>query len=296
MLRRCIVSHSHRNRFNRSLSATAAAVGLVGIASSLTHNTRCEEETEEPSTAPPLLQKRMTLQQAAQQPFQRRSTTLERIRANQSDVLKRWERDEEEHWRELPARAWPAVQPEPEESAGIQQLYDAAHCDSKTSDQCQEWAFQMATTLVFYSIDPAKGLKRFRQLAKKGHVDSMVACGIVLVEGLGVSPNEREGIRFLEQALECGSTQAAYELATIYYTGLDGIVEEDEARAFRLFENAAAHHHTAAMYMMADCLLNGEGTKPDVLRAIPIFYKAAEQGHRYARQRIREFLASKAPR
>jgi Sel1 repeat len=257
-----------------------------------------------------LLQKRTTLLQAVQRPppatpplrspVQSRSTALEDIRANQSAVLQKWERDEEEHWRELPARAWPAVQPNPDESLGIQRLYDAANCaadhNHSTSDsnvqQCREWDFQMATTLVFYSVDPARGLQRFRQLAQQGHVDALVACGIILVEGLGVPPDEHAGLQYLEQALERGSSQAAYELGTIYYTGLDGLVEEDEAKAFRLFANAASHHHTAALFMMADCLFHGEGTERDVPRAIPLFYQAAEQGHRFARQRIREFLAT----
>jgi hypothetical protein len=68
-------------------------------------------------TSVKLLQKRTTLSQAVQlpplsatplrPPVQRRSTALEYIRANQSAVLQKWERDEEEHWCELPARAWP---------------------------------------------------------------------------------------------------------------------------------------------------------------------------------------------
>jgi TPR repeat protein len=194
-----------------------------------------------------------------------------------------------------------AVQPDPDESLGIQRLYSAANCavdhnHHSTSDsnaqQCREWDFQMATTLVFYSVDPARGLQRFRQLAQQGHVDALVACGIILLEGLGVPPDERAGLQYLEQALERGSSQAAYELGTIYYTGLDGLVEEDEAKAFRLFANAASHHHTAALFMMADCLFHGEGIARDVPRAIPIFYQAAEQGHRFARQRIREYLAT----
>jgi Sel1 repeat len=190
-------------------------------------------------TAVKLLQKRTTLSQAVQLPppatqplhlpVQRRSTALEYIRANQSAVLQKWERDEEEHWRELPARAWPAVQPDPGESLGIQRLYSAANCaadhnhhsaSDSNDQQCREWDFQMATTLVFYSVDPARGLLRFRQLAQQGHVDALVACGIILLEGLGVPPDERAGLQYLEQALERGSSQAAYELGTIYYTGL----------------------------------------------------------------------------
>jgi TPR repeat protein len=134
-------------------------------------------------------------------------------------------------------------------------------------------------------------LAQYEQLAKMGHVDSMVACGIILIEGLGVPPREREGLEWLQKAVEYDSAQALYELGTVYYTGIDGVVDEDVHKAFELFERAAEQDHTAAMYMVADCLVEGEGTEKSVARAIPLFYKAAERGHRFSRQRIRELLA-----
>ena len=70
-----------------------------------------------------------------------------------------------------------------------------------------------------------------------------------------------------------------------------GVEEEDPEKAFALFERAAKLDHTAALYMVADCLVEGEGTERSVAKAVPLFYKAAERGHRYSRQRIRELLA-----
>ena len=158
--------------------------------------------------------------------------------------------------------------------------------------ECQDLLFRIATTLVFYNVDPPSGLAQFRELAIDHHVDAMVACGIVLVEGLGVDANEQEGLAWLEQAAALGSSQACYELGTLYYTGIDAVLEEDPALAFSWFERAAAQDHTAALYMVADCLVEGEGTAKDVARAVPLFYEAAERGHRFARQRIREILAT----
>ena len=68
-------------------------------------------------------------------------------------------------------------------------------------------------------------------------------------------------------------------------------MEEDVEAAFGLFQKAANQGHVGAMYMMADCLIEGEGTEVDVARAIPLLYRAADQGHRYARQRVRELLS-----
>ena len=204
------------------------------------------------------LRKHTTLRQATH-PIARRSTRAElaELRHNEDEMLDRWEKDEE---------------------------------------GCQSLLFQIATTLVFYNLDPEAGVEQFDRLASQGHVDSMVACGVVLVEGLGVSPDEQKGIQWLEKAISLGSSQACYELATVYYTGIDGIVQEDPERAFALFERAAKDNHIAAMYMTADCLVEGEGTKVNVARSIPLFYQAAERGHRFARQRIREVLKSKAYR
>jgi TPR repeat protein len=158
--------------------------------------------------------------------------------------------------------------------------------------QCSDLLFQIATTLVFYNEDPALGLHIFQRLANQGHVDAMVACGVILVEGLGVPPDEVQGVAWLEKAVQLDSPQAYYELGTAYYTGIADVLEEDSRAAFSLFAKAAAVGHVASIYMMADCLATGEGVDQNVAESVPLFYQAAEQGHRFARQRIRELLAN----
>jgi hypothetical protein len=230
---------------------------------------------------------------------------LDKLREKEKEMLLRWERDED-GWRELPARAWPAYQPNPQELEGIMAEIAITGCDlsggyydnvNKTGDdelddECTNLLFDMATSFIFYGLNPAGGFAQYERLASLGHVDSMVACGIILVEGLGVPPREKEGIAWLQKAIELSSSaQAYYELGTIYYTGIDGTLEEDAVKAFEHFEKAAEQDHPAGLYMMADCLVEGEGTERSVARAVPLFYKAAERGHRFARQRIRELLA-----
>jgi hypothetical protein len=254
----------------------------------------------------------------------RRLTTreqLSKLRVKKDEMLRRWDEDED-GWRDLPARAWPAKQPNPDQLEGIvaeikslscNDIIDSNNNNIKADDNdsnnnrsnnkkkiddsnevlhCTDLLFEMATTLVFYHVNPAAGLELYERLARRGHVDSMVACGIILVEGLGVPPQEREGFVWLEKAIEAGSSaQACYELGTIYYTGIDGFIEEDAEKAYELFERAAQQDHTAALYMTADCLVEGEGVERSVAKAIPLFYKAADRGHRFSRQRIRELLA-----
>lgn len=222
---------------------------------------------------------------------------IQKLRRQKTAMLQQWERDED-GWRELPARAWPAFQPSETQMQQIQQQYAANGCrDSKKSEDdalCRTFAFQIATTLVFYQIDPVTGLQNFTELAKQGHVDSMVACGVILVEGMGVKPDEARAIEWLEKAVKLGSTQACYELGVCYYTGIDGVLEEDATRAFEYFERAAKDNHAGALYMVADCLAEGEGTPKSIAKAVPLFHQAADRGHRYARQRIRELLKNPA--
>ena len=267
----------------------------------------------------------------------RRLTTreqLSKLRVKKDEMLRRWDEDED-GWRDLPARAWPAKQPNPEELEGIVAEIKSLSCndiividnnnnnnndkaddnnnnndndnDNRSNNKkkiddnnnevlhCTDLLFDMATTYVFYNVNPEAGLELYERLARRGHVDSMVACGIILVEGLaGVPPKEREGVVWLEKAIAApgsSSAQACYELGTIYYTGIDGFIEEDAEKAYELFERAAQQDHTAALYMTADCLVEGEGVERSVAKAIPLFYKAADRGHRFSRQRIRELLA-----
>lgn len=270
----------------------SAPVVATAIRAATKEPPQCEAPT--PSKTTTLLRKRTTLASSLDD----NNGTLDQLRRHRTQLLQRWERDEVESWRQLPARAWPAVQPEPDQLPQLQRAYDACVVEHHGTE-CHVHAFYTATTLVFYGVDPARGLAEFRRLAdREGYVDAMVACGVVLVEGLvdGKEDNrneQEEGVGYLQRAAEeGGSSQAYYELGTLYYTGLEGVVEEDEAKAFACFEKAAAQDHTAALYMMADCLVQGEGTEVDVPRAIPLFYRAAERGHRFARQRIREFLAA----
>jgi len=261
---------------------------------------------------------------------------LHRLRRQKTALYRQWEADED-GWHELPARAWPAHQPNESQLVQIRERIAEFQCTTATtvaaaatgtgtavakseqesngsdkenadSEQCQKLLFDMSTALVFCTVDPEVGLEQYQALARRGHVDSMIAVGVILVDGIVgnssadtdetddalVGSREKEGFAWLQKAAATGSAQACFELGCVYYTGIQGTVEEDAARAFTLFEAAAEHNHTAAMYMMADCLLEGEGTAVNVARAVPLLHRAANRGHRHARQRIRQLLQAEA--
>jgi hypothetical protein len=299
----------------RTFRPVAAAAATISISTWMTTTrnagTSCDDGKEDGKTAkgsnshnsnktlPIRVRKHTTLRQAVVAEKIRRFNTkeeLSQLRPHEEDMLQRWERDED-GWRELPARAWPTYQPTPEELEGLQAEVAQHKCNSSntngknTSVLCQKLLFNVATALVFYNLDAEAGLRQYEQLAEEGHVDSMVACGVILMDGLGVPPQEEKAIEWLRKAVASDSVQGCYELAVALYTGVEGVLEEDAEAAFGLFKKAAEQDHTAACYMMADCLVEGEGTEISVAQAVPLFYRAAERGHRYARQRIRELLA-----
>ena len=142
---------------------------------------------------------------------------------------------------------------------------------------CASAAFDLATALVFYNLDPSEGLGYYKSLASAGHVDGMVAAGICLVEGFGVPARELEGLSYLRRSVEHGSAQGHYELGTALYTGLEGFLEEDEMEAFQHFEAAAKQGHLGGCFMTADCLLNGSGCNEDVAASCSIVVPSSQR-------------------
>ena len=222
---------------------------------------------------------------------------MKQYKSKEQELLAQWEKDEE-GYRNLPARAWPAYQPDIEDIPKIQQNLNDLDCPSDVqssnwnSAKCSKLQFELATAYLYNNHDHSKGLQMYRDLAENAaHPDSMCAMGVVLVEGLGCDASEKEGIEFLTRAcVDHSHPQAMYELGSAYYSGVEGHLEESETIAFEYFDRASEAGHFAGMFMVADCLMEGMGSKVDVQRAVPLLFTAAESGHRYARQKMRELF------
>jgi TPR repeat protein len=241
-------------------------------------------------------------------------TALQQWRADETKIRTRWEDDEEYGWRKLPPRAWPPIQPDTD---ALETLQSAAEmCSDPSKKQCQTGLFDLASCLVFNSIDADAALNHYQELAKVGHVDSMVAAGILLTEGFGVDIDIIQGTNYLVSAVNSNSAQACYELGSGIYNGTieeypllstSGRVQsmrkvqDADKEAFELYIRAATQisednnnnnnsGHVGAAFMAGDMLLEGEGCPKNVSAAIPLLMYAAENGHRYGRQRIRQLL------
>jgi len=82
--------------------------------------------------------------------------------------------------------------------------------------------------------------------------------------------------QWINQALN-GDAQAQRELAQRYYDG-EG-VEQDYAKAFELYSEAAAQGDAEAQFSVAYMYDMGEGVELDDLKAIEYYTLAAEQGN-----------------
>ena len=205
----------------------------------------------------------------------------------------KWEEDED-HWHKLPPRAWPPRQPKPDELQSLQRAVDG--CAGEPD--CANARFDLATCLAFYRLDPEKAAAEYRALAAAGHADSMVALGIVLLEGIGHDDNPAnlaEGHRWIATAAaEHAHPQARVELGCLHYLGGHPAVAEDEAAALSLFEAAAADAHAGAQFMTAELLRGGSGGAEDEARAVRLLHAAAVRGHRMARQQVLRLLDADA--
>ena len=184
---------------------------------------------------------------------------MQPYRKTEQEFRKRWERDEAEGFRKLPARAWPAYQPDPEDIDMLLVKLADSHCmDGKGNvvkpnhSQCKESTFYLATALVFNNLDVSKGLQLFRALADEGdNPDGMCAYAVVHLEGYGVEQNEKLALKYLNLAIKKHNhAQAMYELGTCYYTGLEGVLEENESLAFDFLRRL----HMQIMLLQSICV------------------------------------------
>ena len=164
--------------------------------------------------------------------------------------------------------------------------------------------------------DHAAAVKWFRSAAEQGDVKAECFLAACYVSGKGVSRDFDEAERWARKAADQGeanaisllalielmqennnqddetqddetqdefqsSVQDLYEQAENYYCGQNG-VKEDRARAFELYQKAAAQGHAESQYSLGYMYANGDGVAKDAEKAFFWYCKAAAQGHEKA--------------
>ncbi|GBC47032.2 kinase-like domain-containing protein [Rhizophagus irregularis DAOM 181602=DAOM 197198] len=90
----------------------------------------------------------------------------------------------------------------------------------------------------------------------------------------------KECIHSLERSAENGDKVAMYNLAICYKNG-EG-TEKNLENAFHWYQKAAENGYTDAMFNLAICYKNGEGTEKNLEKAFNWYQKAAENGEETA--------------
>ena len=92
---------------------------------------------------------------------------------------------------------------------------------------------------------------------------------------------QREGLRLIQQSADAGSAEGAHRLALVFANG-DGGTPRNEVRAVELFERAAEKGHKRAQLNLGTLYLRGQGVPRDLIQARAWLEKAAADGDPYA--------------
>ena len=119
---------------------------------------------------------------------------------------------------------------------------------------------------------------------KKGTENGDIPCtfyyGKMLVEGLGVKANKKEGADYLLKSADAGFPQAMYYVGNCYMNG-DGLTKnaEQAVKWYRLAAGKGVHN---AQWALAQCYREGNGTDINYDQALYWYAEAASKGHNRA--------------
>ena len=160
---------------------------------------------------------------------------------------------------------------EKDETAGFEWMQRAAEQDDLVAmERLGDCYAQGSGT----PCDLARAADCYRQAGEKLRTSAQVKYAMLLMSG--PAPKDApEGIRWLERAVEAGDAYAMCLLGSALENG--DLIEQDEARAAALYQQAADLHHPDGMWLYACCLLAGKGVQKDEAAAARLLEQAAEE-------------------
>lgn len=84
-----------------------------------------------------------------------------------------------------------------------------------------------------------------------------------------------------------GDPKNQFELAMLYYKGMDGVIEDNRLAVY-WFEKAAKQGFAEAQFFMGECYRRGDGVEEDIEEAKEWYQKAADQGNERAKDKLEE--------
>ena len=126
--------------------------------------------------------------------------------------------------------------------------------------------------------------------AETGYAPDQYRVGVIYANGMRVTENDEEAVRWFRMAAEQGYPPAQNSLGLIYAEG-DG-VPEDDREAVRWYRLAAEQGHASAQSNLGVMYDNGNGVPEDDVEAVRWYRLAAEQGDALAQSNLGFMYAS----
>ena len=117
----------------------------------------------------------------------------------------------------------------------------------------------------------------FKKGAQNGDATCTFYYGKMLIEGLGVKPDKKEGANYMLKAAENDFPQAMYYVGTCYMNG-DGLTKNSE-QAVKWYKQAAGQNVPGAQWALAQCLREGNGTAINFDQALYWYAEATTHGY-----------------
>ncbi len=132
--------------------------------------------------------------------------------------------------------------------------------------------------------DFASAMKWYRQAADQGNTEAMYNVGLIYQTGIGVPQNRNQHLRWLTMASDQGYPRAQYDLGLMKLHGKD--IERSVSEGKQLLLKAANNNSSDAQYYLGTLYLNGHILRPDRELAVKLLQRAADQGHKIAKQAL----------
>lgn len=120
------------------------------------------------------------------------------------------------------------------------------------------------------------------QSANLGYAPAQVDLGKVYYFGLAGNRDDNEALVWFKKAAEQGDAKGQYHLGQMYTEGKGGL-KESEKEASEWYEKSATQGYAPAQYYLAILYLAGiDGIEKDQSKALDLLQKAAAQGNKEA--------------
>ena len=133
--------------------------------------------------------------------------------------------------------------------------------------------------------DGSKAFEHCRKNAESGIPESQYELSVRYALGSGVEKDEAKAAEWCQKAA-AGYPEAQFEIGYKYYTGNHGVTRPDYVKAIEWYKKAADSGYAEANYKIGIMYQYGEGVKQDEVKALDYFHKGVATGCRMSKGKV----------